>query len=349
MRWLCGLILLLVAAPGWAEGRIPSDCIALSAAEPGVVPVRFDLPDNQVRIRFVQHASFAIESSGLLVVTDYAGELGPAKGIPDVVTMNNAHDTHFTDHPDPRIPLVLRGWGPGNRAAEIDVDLGEMRVRNVTTDLRGPFGEGARKDGNSIFIFEVAGLCIGHLSHLHQIPTPAQYAAIGRLDVVMVPVDGAFTLNVAAMADIVRHLHPRVVLPMHWFSDEGLARFLVQLKDDYTIAVPGSTEILVSRDSSATATRRSWFCRPNFSTDQTDHSAAFLPVRASNQIGNAGDLWEGEAEVRHAEPCRSDVSEPSGKGPAERHPAQTRGPVSGRAPWHMAGDRRCCCLSGLDR
>ncbi|MBC7476919.1 MAG: MBL fold metallo-hydrolase, partial [Pseudorhodobacter sp.] len=167
--------------------------------------------------------------------------------VPDIVTMNNAHDTHFTDHPDPRIPLVLRGWPTGGIPAAHDIDLGQMRIRNVTTDLRGPFGEGARKDGNSIFIFESAGLCIGHLSHLHQIPTPAQYAAIGRLDVVMVPVDGAYTMDVADMADVVRHLHPRIVLPMHWFSPEGLARFLVQLNPDYTITVPDTAELLVSR------------------------------------------------------------------------------------------------------
>lgn len=53
----------------------------------------------------------------------------------------------------------------------------------MTTDTRGPFGEGARKDGNSIFIFE-AGAGNGHLGHLHQIPSDEQYAAIGRLDVV---------------------------------------------------------------------------------------------------------------------------------------------------------------------
>ena len=222
-----------------------SDCIALSALTPAVVPVRFDLTADQVRLRYLQHASFAIESAGLLVVTDYTGESGGV--VPDVVTMNNAHDTHYTDHPDPGIPLILRGWGEAGRAAVIDLDLGDMRIRNVTTDLRGPFGEGARKDGNSIFIFEVAGLCIGHLSHLHQIPTPAQYAAIGRLDVVMVPVDGAFTMDVAEMADVVRRLHARVVLPMHWFSDEGLARFLVQLNGDFTIVVPGGAEMVLSR------------------------------------------------------------------------------------------------------
>jgi hypothetical protein len=55
--------------------------------------------------------------------------------------------------------------------AEHRLDLGDMLVRNVTTDTRGPFGEGAQRDGNSIFIFEAAGLCIGHLGHLHQIPS----------------------------------------------------------------------------------------------------------------------------------------------------------------------------------
>ena len=245
-RAVPGLVLMLLAAPGWAEGRMPSDCIALAALPPAVVPVRLDLTDEQVRIRFLQHASFAIESRGLMAVTDFTGEIG-TEVVPDVVTMNNAHDSHFTDHPDPGIPLVLRGWGPAGRAAEIDLDLGEMRIRNVTTDLRGPFGDGARKDGNSIFIFEVAGLCIGHLSHLHQIPRAEQYAAIGRLDVVMVPVDGAFTMEMSAMADVVRRLHPRVVLPMHWFSEEGLARFLVQLQDDFTIEVVGGPEIVLTR------------------------------------------------------------------------------------------------------
>jgi L-ascorbate metabolism protein UlaG (beta-lactamase superfamily) len=211
--------------------------------------VRYGTPPaaDEVRIRYLDHAEFAIESSGLLAVTDYTGHIGNPDVVPDIVTMNNAHETHFTDHPDPRIPLVLRGWPVNGAPAAYDLDLGEMRVRNVTTDLHGPFGEGARKDGNSIFIFEVAGLCIGHLSHLHQIPTAAQYAAIGRLDVVMVPVDGAYTMDVADMADVVRHLHPRIVLPMHWFTPEILTQFLTDMTPDYPAHVVAGPEIEVSR------------------------------------------------------------------------------------------------------
>jgi hypothetical protein len=242
---------LALANPVHAQHRIPSDCIALASADPWVLPVGYgtDLTSDQVLIRYLDHAEFAIATTNILAVTDYKGDIGNFTIVPDVVTMNNAHGTHFTDSPDPRIALVLRGWPKDGVPATYDLDLGDMRIRNVTTDLRGPFGEGARRDGNSIFIFEAAGLCIGHLGHLHQIPTALQYAAIGRLDVVMVPVDGGYTMDVAVMADIIRRFNPRIVLPMHWFSPEGLAKFLGQLNRDYDITVSESAELLVSRAS----------------------------------------------------------------------------------------------------
>jgi L-ascorbate metabolism protein UlaG (beta-lactamase superfamily) len=123
-----------------------------------------------------------------------------------------------------------------------------MLVRNVTTDIRGPFGEGARADGNSIFIFEVAGLCIGHLGHLHQIPSDEQYAAIGRLDVVMVPVDGGFTMRLQDMAGVVRRLRSSVVIPMHWFSDASLQAFLAEMSTEFTVVETGGAQIAMSLD-----------------------------------------------------------------------------------------------------
>lgn len=241
------LALCALAFPAVAEGRLPSDCLALPQGEARIVHV--SLRPDEVRIRYLDHASFAIETPNLMAVTDYTGALGDPAVVPDVVTMNNAHDSHYTSHPDPRIPLILKGWPDEDGPAALDLDLGEMRLRNVTSDLRGPFGEGALQDGNSIFIFEAAGLCIGHLSHLHQILTPAQRAAIGLLDVVMVPVDGAFTMSVAAMAEEVRRFHPRIVLPMHWFSEEGLALFLAAMQEDHQIILSDSPQITLSRET----------------------------------------------------------------------------------------------------
>jgi len=244
------LAVTFLAAPALAQERIPSHCIALAQAEPQVVPVALEdgLEADSVLIRYIDHASFAIVTpDGTVAVTDYTGYIGTQDVVPDVVTMNNAHSTHWTANPDPRIPHVLRGWGEA-APADHRLDLGSILVRNVTTDTRGPFGEGARANGNSIFIFEAAGLCIGHLGHLHQIPSDAQYAAIGRLDVLMVPVDGGYTLRLGDMAGVVRRLRSSVVIPMHWFSEASLQSFLAEMSAEFTVVETGGAQISMSLD-----------------------------------------------------------------------------------------------------
>ncbi len=241
--------LILAAFPVAAQERIPSHCIAVAQGPETEVPVVLGdaLEENQVLIRYLDHASFAIVTDdGTVAVTDYVGFTGTADLVPDVVTMNNAHSTHWTSNPDPRIPHVLTGWGDGGAPADHRLDLGGLLVRNVTTDTRGPFGEGARADGNSIFIFEAGGLCIGHLGHLHQIPSDAQYAAIGRLDVVMVPVDGGYTMRMQDMAGVVKRLRSSVVIPMHWFSTTSLQDFLTEMADAFTVVKTGGAQITLS-------------------------------------------------------------------------------------------------------
>jgi L-ascorbate metabolism protein UlaG (beta-lactamase superfamily) len=245
------LACLLLASPALAEDRIPSHCIAVAKGPASVVPVALEegLEPDAVLIRYLDHASFAIVTAdGTVAVTDYTGYLGTQDVVPDVVTMNNAHHTHWTAAPDPRIPHVLPGWPEGAVVPDHRLDLGSMLVRNVTTDTRGPFGEGARRDGNSIFIFEAGGLCIGHLGHLHQIPSDEQYAAIGRLDVVMVPVDGGYTMRLQDMAGVVKRLRSSVVVPMHWFSQDSLQAFLTEMSAEFTVVETGGAQIALSLD-----------------------------------------------------------------------------------------------------
>jgi hypothetical protein len=243
--------LILLASPAFAQDRIPSHCIALAQATPQVVPVTLTegLEPDAVLIRYIDHASFAIVTpDGTVAVTDYTGYLGTQDLVPDVVTMNNAHSTHWTANPDPRIPHVLKGWSDDTLPAEHRLDLGAMLVRNVTTDTRGPFGEGAKADGNSIFIFEAAGLCIGHLGHLHQIPSDEQYAAIGRVDVLMVPVDGGYTMRLEDMSGVVKRLRSSVVIPMHWFSEASLQGFLAEMSSEFSVVETGGAQISMSLD-----------------------------------------------------------------------------------------------------
>jgi hypothetical protein len=254
---ICTLICTLIAG-GWpaqpaaAAERIPSHCIALARDTPRglerIIPASLGAPLGQdhIRIRFIDHATYALETpSGLLALTDYSWPVADLPRVPDVVTMNNAHRTHWTPTPDPRIPHVLHGWADDGGAAYHDLDLGEMLVRNVPTDARDRMG-GIRKDGNSIFIFEAAGLCIGHLGHLHHQPDVFQYASIGRLDVVMVPVDGGLTMAAAEMAQVVKRLRSSVVLPMHWFSGASLEVFLNEMSQEFEIERHDGAEIELS-------------------------------------------------------------------------------------------------------
>src|SRR5262249_52910329 len=154
--------------------------------------------------------------------------------VPDVITMNRAHTTHYSNFPDPGIKYVLRGWNPEGGPAKHDLTVLDVRIRNVATNIRD-WGGGHVPYGNSIFIFEVAGLCIGHLGHLHHTLTDAQVAAIGQLDVVMVPVDGSYTMDVAGVVEVLKTLRARLVLPMHYFNPYTLNRFLERIRNDFPV------------------------------------------------------------------------------------------------------------------
>src|SRR5215472_8286881 len=98
-----------------AKPEMVENCPGLVASSPPrLIPaaLRLALNSDQVRFTYIGHSSFLIESPQLVrIVTDYNDYVRPPL-VPDIVTMNHAHTTHFTDHPDPAIRHVLRGWGP---------------------------------------------------------------------------------------------------------------------------------------------------------------------------------------------------------------------------------------------
>ena len=268
-----GLTVLVVMGLGSAvaaqeDARRMSHCIALVENVPGlrVIPASHAAPapapepaplragytepvgEFSVRISYIDHAMFLIQTpGGLSAVTDYNGFIGPTEMVPDVVTMNRAHGTHWTANPDPAIPHVLTGWNPEDGGAiDHHVDLGEMLVRNVSTNIRSGWGTEAQIGGNSIFVFEVEGLCIGHLGHLHHVPSDDQFAALGRLDVVMAPVDGGLTLTLPEMIETLQRLRSSIVIPMHWFSGHSLGAFLEGVADDFRIDIRDTRQIEVS-------------------------------------------------------------------------------------------------------
>lgn len=208
-----------------------------------------DPSPNRVTITFLGHASYQIDTpQGVRAITDYNGVNGFGRH-PDIVTMNNAHSTHFTDEPEEGITYVLRGWPrDGETESKVDVTLKDMRVWNVPTNARDWAG-GVRINGNSIFIFAVGDLCIAHLGHLHQRLTPEHLEALGRIDVLMVPIDGSFTMGVPLMAEVIHQIEPKVVLPMHYWGRSQLDRFMgLMAPQDPAFIWPESHTIEIAKE-----------------------------------------------------------------------------------------------------
>jgi L-ascorbate metabolism protein UlaG (beta-lactamase superfamily) len=258
-RLAAGMLLAALAAGAdteRAEAVEPERCPRLIAWDmPRVVPAAFRLAqadgeaESEVRLTFLGHATFLIESpAGVTIATDYNDAIRPP-ATPRIATMNRAHITHYSLNPDPGIEHLLPGWGEGGAPARYDLTVDDVWLRNVTTNIRGGMGETIR-DANSMFVFEVAGLCILHLGHLHHVLTKEHLDALGRIDVVLAPVDGSYTLDIEGMLEVLDQLQVPLVVPMHFFGTATLNRFLSRLgEENWDVQVSDGPSVLLSRDS----------------------------------------------------------------------------------------------------
>ena len=235
----------------WSAGTATlafAQCYPIAEGPAQILPAKYHpaaLAAGSVRLTFLGHSSFLIETpQGASAITDYNGMVRAAEP-PDLVTMNNAHSTHYTDFVDPAVKHVLRGWDPKGGVAVHDVTHLDMHVRNVPTNVRD-FG-GVRTNGNSIFIFEVADMCIAHLGHLHHVLTDVHLAELGMIDVLLVPVDGSFTMAQELMVEVIEQILPALIIPMHYFGPSTLNRFISLIGDRYEVEIADEPTVVLSR------------------------------------------------------------------------------------------------------
>ena len=202
------------------------------------------VPAEHIRITYVGHASFMIESAeGVKALTDYNGYL-PLDSVPDLVTMNNSHDSHYTDFIGDGIKHVLRGWDPKGGIARHNLFLKDMRIRNVPTNLTDITGQMA--NGNSMFVFESADLCVVHISHLHHVLSKQQLGALGRIDIAFAPIDGFMTMSHSELFRVLAQIRPKLIIPMHYGWYGAVEEFVQKAKALYPVRTHASDTIDIS-------------------------------------------------------------------------------------------------------
>ncbi|MDQ7843417.1 MAG: MBL fold metallo-hydrolase [Armatimonadota bacterium] len=177
---------------------------------------------DAVTLRYYGQSFFLLTTGGgTRVAIDPFGTIGlpmPSGVEADAVLITHEHGDHNNAGLIGGKARVFRGLTtnpPGwNTIRERAGDVLIYSVPAFHDDAGGTTGRGF----NTIFVLEVAGLRIAHLGDLGQAQlTEGQLRALGRIDVLLIPVGGApFTIGAAEATRITDQLNPRVVIPMHY-------------------------------------------------------------------------------------------------------------------------------------
>jgi L-ascorbate metabolism protein UlaG (beta-lactamase superfamily) len=174
-----------------------------------------------VELRYYGHSMFSLTSDGTTVVIDpFNDDIGhPRPDVaPDAIVVSHEHFDHNNVALCGGSPKVIRGLADeGARHAAVDVRVGPIRITGVPCYHDDQ--QGGARGKNTITIYEVEGLRIVHLGDLGHLLTDEQVRAIGRADVLMVPVGGHYTIGPAEAARVIDQLTPRVIIPMHFKTE----------------------------------------------------------------------------------------------------------------------------------
>ena len=128
---------------------------------------------------------------------------------PDAVTVSNFHETHSMTGPYVGKSEIFFGVTQEGKPNAIDEKFGKLRVASfpqVDGDENHPFVL------NTIHVFQAGGICVAHFGNARFGPSPGQIRALGKIHVLLLPIDGSFTVPHDVAAKIVKRIGPNIVI-----------------------------------------------------------------------------------------------------------------------------------------
>jgi L-ascorbate metabolism protein UlaG (beta-lactamase superfamily) len=147
----------------------------------------------------------------------------------DVVTISHEHYDHNNVAFVTGKSRVIRGLTADKKGwTRVDEKVRDVSIRTV--GVYHDAERGAKRGLDTVFIFEVGGVRIAHLGDLGHVLNDDQLAAIGAVDVLLIPVGGTFTIDALKAQQVVEQLRPRLmVIPMHYKTEASAIKELEPL------------------------------------------------------------------------------------------------------------------------
>jgi L-ascorbate metabolism protein UlaG (beta-lactamase superfamily) len=175
-----------------------------------------------MRVEWHGQSAFTLSGASQTVVIDPFADMGPLArergmrfdyppieiGPTDLLLVTHEHVDHNGVERVDGDPRTLR-----STAGRHESPLGEV----VGIASEHDEAAGTERGPNTIFAFELEGLRVVHFGDFGQARLrPEQTAAIGRPDLLFLPVGGGPTIGGRAAADLAADLDPTWVAPMHY-------------------------------------------------------------------------------------------------------------------------------------
>ncbi len=168
-------------------------------------------------LSWLGHACFRLRGRDVTILTDpYESDgLGfpPLALRANVVTISNEHPHHAGLSTVEGRPKVLNGPG--------EYEIGGALIWGVRTSARADAAASGSPAKNTAFIIQLEELTVCHLGDLATAPlSPEELTHIKDADVLLIPVGGNCTINAAQAAEVVAQVEPKLIVPMHYATDE---------------------------------------------------------------------------------------------------------------------------------
>lgn len=208
-----------------------------------LVGMAFTADAKIVQLKWYGHSWFVIEASdGTKVAIDPHAivEYGNPSLSVDVCLHTHQHDDHNRGREvlaNGEKVKVLEGCVFNEKTKKIDWNEVKETVKGVKIRSVGTYHDtedGKKRGKNSVFVVEADGLTFVHLGDLGHELSDEQVKEIGKVDVLLVPVGGIYTLNGEKAKAVIEQLKPRLyVVPMHYNTGVNADVSLLQGLDEF--------------------------------------------------------------------------------------------------------------------
>lgn len=174
-----------------------------------------------MKLTYYGHASFLLEADGTSILIDpFDEQVGyPFPDVaPAAVVVSHEHFDHGNVKIAKGTPRIIRGLREGGKNwADVGEQVGPVALRTVHT--YHDTSQGSERGRNAMFVFEAEGLRLVHAGDLGHTLSQDQVKALGRVDVLCVPVGGYYTIGPKEADAVIEQVRPRVIIPMHYKTE----------------------------------------------------------------------------------------------------------------------------------